>query len=128
MNFQNGGISMNLSMDIIGNSLIVKLKGELDHHSSESTRMKIDSNFNGKNLINMIMDLNELTFMDSSGIGLIMGRYKNVTERNGELIIVCKNNVINRILDMSGLLNIIKLHEDLDTAIINIKGVRNYGK
>ena len=49
-------------------------------------------------------------------------------ERNGELIIVCKNNVINRILDMSGLLNIIKLHEDLDTAIINIKGVRNYGK
>ncbi len=128
MNFQNGGISMNLSMDIIGNSLIVKLKGELDHHSSESTRMKIDSNFNGKNLINMIMDLNELTFMDSSGIGLIMGRYKNVTERNGQLIIVCKNNVINRILDMSGLLNIIKLHEDLDTAIINIKGVRNYGK
>lgn len=119
---------MNLSMDIVGNSLIVKLKGELDHHRSESTRMKIDSNFNGKNLINMIMDLNELTFMDSSGIGLIMGRYKNVTERNGELIIVCKNNVINRILDMSGLLNIIKLHEDLDTAIINIKGVRNYGK
>ena len=85
---------MNLSMDIVGNSLIVKLKGELDHHRSESTRMKIDSNFNGKNLINMIMDLNELTFMDSSGIGLIMGRYKNVTEMRNDLL-ECMKEMVN---------------------------------
>lgn len=119
---------MDLSIEIVANNLVVKLKGELDHHSSETTRMKIDSSYNGKNLINMIMDLNELTFMDSSGIGLIMGRYKNVTESHGELIIVCENEAINRILDMSGLLNIIKLYRDLDTAITKIKGVKNYGK
>lgn len=119
---------MDAQMEILGNSLIVKLKGELDHHQSENLRMKIDSYFSGNNLINMVMDLNELTFMDSSGIGLIMGRYRNVTENKGELLITCENDVIVRILDMSGLLNIIKLYRNLDTAIMNIKGVKNYGK
>lgn len=115
-------------MEILGNSLIVKLKGELDHHSSENLRRKIDNYFFGNNLINMVMDLNELTFMDSSGIGLIMGRYRNVIENKGELFIACKNETINRILDMSGLLKLIKLYPDLDTAIENIKGVNIYGK
>ncbi|MDR7870156.1 MAG: anti-sigma F factor antagonist [Tissierellaceae bacterium] len=112
---------MNLQMKTMGNSLIVKLSGELDHHSSENVRLKIDNSFISNNLFNIVMDLNELTFMDSSGIGLIMGRYRNVNEKKGEILIACENESIKRILDMSGLFKIIKLYPDLDTAIKNIK-------
>ena len=119
---------MNLKIETLGNSLIVKLAGELDHHSSESVRMKIDNSYKGNNLTNMVMDLNDLTFMDSSGIGLIMGRYAHTLEKNGILLIACDNERIKRILDMAGLLKIIKLYPSLDSAIKNIKEVNNYGK
>ena len=102
------------------NNLIVKLKGELDHHTSEEVRKKIDKYFNGSNVSNIIMDLNELTFMDSSGIGLIMGRYRNAVDKRGKLIIACENGTIKRILDMSGLLKIIELYPRLDAATNNI--------
>lgn len=115
-------------METVGNSLIIRLAGELDHHSSENVRMKIDNTYKGNNLTNMVMDLNNLTFMDSSGIGLIMGRYANTIEKKGILSIVCDNERIKRILDMSGLLKIIKVYPSLDSAIKNIKEVRNYGK
>lgn len=107
-------------MDILDNNLIVKLKGELDHHTSEDVRKKIDKYYNGSNLVNIVMDLNKLTFMDSSGIGLIMGRYRNTLDKRGQLIIACENETIKRILDMSGLLKIIKLYPRLDTATKNI--------
>lgn len=107
-------------METLDNNLIVKLKGELDHHTSEELRKKIDKHFNGANLTNIIMDLNELTFMDSSGIGLIMGRYRNAIDKRGKLIIACENESIKKILDMTGLLKIINLYPRLDTAINNI--------
>lgn len=107
-------------MEKLDNNLIVKLRGELDHHSSENVRKKIDKYFNENNMLNIVLDLNELTFMDSSGIGLIMGRYRNTLDKKGKLIIVCENETIKRILDMSGLFKIIKLYPRLDAAIKNI--------
>lgn len=107
-------------MEKMDRNLIVKLIGELDHHSSEMARKKIDKYYSDNNMLNMIMDLNELSFMDSSGIGLIMGRYKNVLENRGELLIVCTNESIKRILDMSGLLKIINQYPSLDVAYKNI--------
>lgn len=107
-------------MEIMDNNLIVKLNGELDHHTSEEVRKKIDKYFNGSNISNIIMDLNKLTFMDSSGIGLIMGRYRNAVDKRGKLIIACEKDTIKRILDMSGLLKIIELYPSLDEVTNNI--------
>lgn len=108
---------MLLQLENNNNYLIAKLKGELDHHSSENTRQKIDKYFLENNLSNIVLDLRGLTFMDSSGIGLIMGRYKNAKDRKGKLVIVSENNYIERILKMSGLLKIIELYPTIDMAI-----------
>lgn len=108
---------MLLQLENNNNCLIVSLKGELDHHSAENTRQKIDRYFLEKNLNNIVLDLRGLTFMDSSGIGLIMGRYKNTVERKGKLVIVNDNSRVDRILKMSGLLKIIELYPTIDTAI-----------
>jgi len=106
-----------MSYDMVGSQLIVKLSGELDHHTSESLRNKIDQHYSAHNLSNIIFDLTDLKFMDSSGIGLIMGRYKMCKERNGSVSIVSTSPYINRILKMSGIYKIIKVFSTLDDAI-----------
>ncbi|GFN35924.1 anti-sigma F factor antagonist [Tepidimicrobium xylanilyticum] len=108
---------MNLSLEILNEHLIVTLKGELDHHTSEEIRKKVDQKYLNKNLRNIVLDLSDLKFMDSSGIGLIMGRYKNCKERNGSISIISTNPYINRMLNMSGLPKIIKIYSSRDEAI-----------
>ncbi len=108
---------MKLSTEIRNNYMIVRLKGELDHHTSEDARKKIDGQYYNNNLLNIILDLRELNFMDSSGIGLIMGRYRNCTDRKGKVSIVSTSPYINRMLKMSGLLKIINIYESIEEAI-----------
>lgn len=104
-------------MDVLKNYLIVKLKGELDHHTSEDLRKKIDQQYYKNNLLNIVLDLRGLSFMDSSGIGLIMGRYKNCMERKGKIYVISTNPYIDRILKMSGLLKIVNTYSSIDEAI-----------
>lgn len=108
---------MEFSTKIVKDNLIVKLLGELDHHTSEEVRKKIDQLYFNNNLLNIVLDLRGLNFMDSSGIGLIMGRYKNCTERKGKVSIVSTNSYIDRILKMSGLLKIVNAFPTIEEAI-----------
>ncbi len=106
-----------MTYDIVDSQLIVKLSGELDHHTSESLRKKIDQCYNSRNLSSIIFDLRDLKFMDSSGIGLIMGRYKICKEKSGNVSIVSTSPYINRILKMSGIYKIIRVFSTIDDAI-----------
>ena len=79
------------------------LSGEIDHHSAPRIRERIDSQLNTLRPENLILDFSGVTFMDSSGVGLVMGRYKNALQLN------CKTSVCGlrerdlRIMKMSGL-------------------------
>lgn len=108
---------MRLSTEILDDNLIITLEGELDHHSSKEIRKKIDSEYYNNNLKNMVLDLGNLNFMDSSGIGLIMGRYKNCKEQYGKLSIVNINPKVERILEMSGLMEIVHIYTTVEKAI-----------
>lgn len=108
---------MGISMKIINNYLIVIIDGELDHHRAEDLRKKIDQEYYKKNLLNVILDFRNLNFMDSSGIGLIMGRYKNCKDRNGDVYVISTNTHINRMLKMSGILKIVNVYDNIDEVI-----------
>lgn len=114
---------MFLDMNNYKEALIVRLKGELDHHTSRSTRNKIDNNFDDRNMKHIILDMNEISFMDSSGIGLIMGRYQKVKDRDGKMIVVSDNRYVDRIVKMSGLLKIIDFYPSLEEAKRQVEGV-----
>lgn len=111
---------MYLSVEKHKNNLLVQFKGELDHHTTENVRQKIDNQYFDQRLKNIILDLRGLTFMDSSGIGLIMGRYRNCIEKNGSVAIVSDNNYVDKMLKMSGLLKIIKVYTTIESAIENL--------
>lgn len=110
---------MKLFMEILDKNLLVRLEGELDHHNSREAREKIDNKYYNNNLLNIILDLQGLVFMDSSGIGLIMGRYKNCSELGGQLSIININPKIERILEMSGLTSITRVYSSVAEALKN---------
>lgn len=108
---------MYIKFNKINDSLVVTLVGELDHHSAEEVRVKIDDRIDRENIKKMIFDFSEVTFMDSSGIGVVIGRYKKLSMRKGELSIVSVNNSIKRVFELSGMFKIIKVYENLDEAV-----------
>lgn len=111
---------MYLSVEKHKNNLLVQFKGELDHHTTENVRQKIDQQYFDQRLKNIILDLRGLTFMDSSGIGLIMGRYRNCIEKNGLVAIVSDNSYVDKMLKMSGLLKIITVYTTIESATENL--------
>ena len=109
-----------IKIDVISNTLIISLDGEIDDHVAKSVRDKIDYVLLRKGIKNIIFDLSEIVFMDSSGIGLLMGRYRLLCQRKGKSAIVCTNRQVLKILKMSGILKLFKLYDDVDTAINSI--------
>ena len=74
-----------MKINITGEVLTVYLEGEIDHHSASCIREEIDGavEFNMPSLL--IMDFSDVTFMDSSGIGLVMGRFKHLQKSGAKL-------------------------------------------
>ena len=63
--------------------LTAYISGEIDHHSAKSIRKEIDINVEKLKPTDLYLDFSKVDFMDSSGIGLVMGRYKLQSERGG---------------------------------------------
>jgi len=88
-------------------TLYIQIEGEIDHHSANSLRERIDMAFEPTDCRRIIFDFSGVTFMDSSGIGMIIGRYKNVKKRGGTVTIAGMVPEIGRIFQISGLAKII---------------------
>lgn len=106
-----------LDFEKIGNVLVVSLIGELDHHSAEEVRVKIDDRISRENIRKLVLDFSGVTFMDSSGIGVIIGRYKKISMCSGEVNIISVSKSIKRVFELSGIFKIIKYYENLDEAL-----------
>ncbi|MDD4296616.1 MAG: anti-sigma factor antagonist [Ruminiclostridium sp.] len=91
------------------NVLTVFLKGELDHHTASKVRDTIDMEILKTSVKLLIIDMGEVSFMDSSGIGLIVGRYHRIKRLGGNMQIINPSASLLRILRMSGVEKIIKI-------------------
>lgn len=100
-----------------GTTLIALMTGELDHHWAEYLRDKMDSEILKSRNKNMIFDFGNVSFMDSSGIGVLMGRFKNIKSINGKVGAVNLNEHVMKIFEMSGLTRIIPVYENIDVAV-----------
>ena len=107
--------------EVKGETLILHLPEELDHHSAGVIREKTDDLFSCKRIRDVIFDYQNTHFMDSSGIGLVMGRYREVRYLKGDVYIVGKNEKISRILQISGLYKVAKQEKDVNAALNDIE-------
>ncbi len=89
--------------------LHIRLDGEIDHHSSGDMRTEIDSAIYAHLPETLVLDFQDVSFMDSSGIGLIMGRHKIISPLGGDLIIANPAPHISRILKLAGMERLAKI-------------------
>ena len=90
------------------NTLTVRLSGELDHSVAAAIRAELDELILDPRIRRLVFDLNELEFMDSSGIGLIIGRYKLMSRRGGSVAVSCPGGSVDKIFEMSGLYQLVE--------------------
>ncbi|EOD01507.1 anti-sigma F factor antagonist [Caldisalinibacter kiritimatiensis] len=111
---------MQLNFKVIDKTLVISFNGELDHHMADEVRTKIDSYYVEKSLKNIVFDLKGLNFMDSAGIGLIMGRYKIASQNGGKIYLINASSRVKKILNMSGMMKIVKIYDSLNDALDNL--------
>ncbi len=98
---------MELYVEYEGSTLIFRLVGELDEHSAEFVRRKLDNAMSDGNYSAIVFDLARLSFMDSTGIGVIIGRYKTARKLNKNVYVKNPSATVDKIFKMSGLYEII---------------------
>ena len=91
--------------------LVVKIIEEIDHHTTEKIRRKIDNEITRYMPRKTIFDFSRVAFMDSAGIGMIIGRYKLMKLIGGSLEIHNVKESAKKILEMSGVLKIVPITE-----------------
>jgi len=100
---------MNVDFVVNGTRLKVLLKGEIDHHSAISLRESADELIYKLRPLSVCIDLSKIDFMDSSGLGFIMGRYALQKKLGGSTVLLDPNPRIEKILSLAGLERIIKI-------------------
>ena len=99
-----------------GDSVIVRLAGELDHYCAQSVRRELDALLRDESIRCLILDFSTLTFMDSSGIGVILGRYRQLRDRGGVVGVIHMSPHIARIFHMSGMDRVIRQLDKQEAA------------
>ena len=98
---------MQIKSRIVNKTLYIMLSGELDEYTAPTVRKNLDTLFDTqKGFIQIVLDLSELSFMDSTGVGVLIGRYKKMKESNKPIFITNPSRNAERIFKMSGLYEI----------------------
>lgn len=92
-----------------GDRMTIRIGEDLDHHITKELRENIDNMVDRGIVKNIAFDFSTTGFMDSAGIGLIMGRYKKINPLGGNISIVGSNPAIDRIIRISGIHKIIRM-------------------
>jgi stage II sporulation protein AA (anti-sigma F factor antagonist) len=99
-------------LELKGMRLIIHLPAELDHHCTEEIRRKADRILREQPVMELEFDFAETVFMDSAGIGLILGRYKIMQVLEGRIIVSHMNEQIDRVLALSGIQNYVDMERE----------------
>ncbi len=103
---------MECKLNIENDILTAELDGEIDHHTAKDIREQIDLEIEMQNPKTLVLDFSDITFMDSSGIGLIMGRYKKIKQSGGKVKIKNPSPNTFRVLKLAGMDRLAKIERE----------------
>ena len=95
-----------------GGRLVASMTGVIDHHSAAPLRESIDRAYRLAGARELTLDFSGVTFMDSSAVGLIMGRHKKAAAAGGRVSICGLSPSCERIVHMSGVTQVLNIKED----------------
>lgn len=102
--------------------LLVRLKGELDLAAAERIRSELDQKIGSNNTRHLLLDLSGVTFIDSSGIGVILGRYRRLANSGGRLGILRPQPQVKRILDIAGVSSLVPFYRSEKEGLSRLQG------
>ena len=105
-----------------GQVLVIHLPKELDHHNCRNLRYETDLLLSENYITRMVFDFSRTVFMDSSGIGILLNRYKQMQRSGGSVAIYGVGVQINRILNLGGIWNLINGFSSKEAAIAGTEG------
>lgn len=94
-------MSLAIDLEVKKDVLCIRLQGELDHHTAESLRASVTKAIEENGIRHLVLNLEQLSFMDSSGLGVILGRYKQIKQKNGEMIVCAISPTVKRLFELS---------------------------
>lgn len=97
--------------------LLIVVSGEIDHHTSAELRRQTENLLTESGCRNIIFDFEYVTFMDSSGIGMMIGRYKQVQAIGGRIAVICENERIKEMICLSGLTQLLPVFSSIEDAV-----------
>ncbi|MBR2448372.1 MAG: anti-sigma factor antagonist [Clostridia bacterium] len=100
---------MSVEINVTGEVVTAYLSGELDHHTAKDMRESIDNAIELNMPSLLVLDFSGITFMDSSGIGLVMGRYRNLQKTGASLHISGASQSIYKVMKLAGIEKLAKL-------------------
>ncbi|MFI3228709.1 MAG: anti-sigma factor antagonist [Bacillota bacterium] len=93
---------------VFDGALYIALEGELDQLTAPILKKAIDKLISNTEYNKIVLDLSEMTFMDSTGVGLIMGRYKLARQLSKFILIKAPTKSVDKVLQVSGIYSIIQ--------------------
>ena len=99
---------MEMHLERLGTTLVAKLNGELDNSCAAEIRERLDKEISTGGMKNLVMDFDMVDFMDSSGIGVLVGRYKRIRAMGGKMLVIRTSPQVDKIIDVSGLRNLME--------------------
>lgn len=106
-----------MKLGIANNALVVKFIGDVDNLVSESYKSKLETIINENKYKKVIMDFSSVTFIDSSGLGLILGRYNQLKRFNGNLYMTGVSKQAEKIFNIAGIWTIMEKFDSLEQAL-----------
>jgi stage II sporulation protein AA (anti-sigma F factor antagonist) len=113
---------MQSSFQVTDDILIAVAYGEIDHHTASKLRDEIDEAMTAFHCRHLILDMKRVSFMDSSGIRVVLGRYKKIKRKGGKLYVTGCSDYIEKILNMAGVFTVTEKKDTVDDAVWLLQG------
>ena len=97
----------------LGSAVTVVIAGELDHFAAPQIRRRLDELLEDQTITHLVLDLENLTFMESSGIGMLLGRLRALQARGGSLSVMHMQPPVEKLFRLSGLDRVIGVEDDI---------------
>jgi stage II sporulation protein AA (anti-sigma F factor antagonist) len=112
---------MDVSTRYRGNVLVVGITGELDHHTADALRKVMEEELDKEIAHHVLLNLSGLQFMDSSGLGVILGRYRRINASGGRMAACSLNGHIAKVFELVGLTKILAVYDREESALSDLK-------
>jgi anti-sigma B factor antagonist len=108
-------LSIDLKTEDGGDTLVFRLRGSLDLATAPTVRAAL-SDATEKGSRHLLVDLSQLEFLDSTGLGVLIGAHRRAAERGGSLRLVVADGPISRLLNITGLVAVFAVYHSLENA------------